>query len=95
MYPWHPLSGQVVEVRGAASHAGVVSYVIALPDGTLCALPIWMTVLGAARDAVIHERAVVSRRALEALHGLVDEIRGDWARSVASPRMPPAAGDKP
>ena len=95
MYPWHPLSGREMIVCGGMSHLGVASYLIRLPDGTLCGLPIWMTEARAARDAVIRDDGLASRPALEALRALVDEIRDAWARSAASTSMPPASGDLP
>ena len=95
MYPWHPLSGQEMMVCGGMSHLGVASYLVTLPDGTQCALPIWMTDARAAHDAVIRDNGLASRPALELLRSLVDEIRDAWARSAASTSQPPASGDLP
>ena len=95
MYPWHPLSGQEIIVCGRTSHGGVPSYLVTLPDGTLCGLPVWMTDARAARDAVLRDDGLASQSALEALRSLVDEIRDAWARSAASTSTPPASGDLP
>ena len=95
MYPWHPLSGQAMIVCGCTTHVGVASYLVTLPDGTLCGLPIWMTEARAARDTVLRDDGLASRPALETLRSLVDEIRDAWARSAASTSMPPAPGDLP
>jgi hypothetical protein len=94
-YPWHPLAGQEVLVRGRTSHAGVASYVIVQPDDTLCALPVWMTRDCTTEEATLREVGLASLAALEALRALVDEIREAWARSAASPAVPPTSGDVP
>lgn len=82
-------------MSGGTSHLGVSSYLVTLPDGTQCAMPIWMTDASAGRDAMLCDDALVSRPALETLRSLIDEIRDAWARSAASPCVPPASGDLP
>jgi hypothetical protein len=42
-YRWHPLHGQTLCVRKRDRRHGNAYVVVQLPDGTLCALPVWMT----------------------------------------------------
>lgn len=92
-YPWHPLANTEVIVCGGTSHLGVASYLVTLPDGTMCALPIWMTETHAAGDAVVRDVGLASRPALEALRSLVDEVRGEWARSADAVSVSSTSGD--
>jgi hypothetical protein len=73
-YPWHALHGQALEVERelTADHERV--YVIALPDGSLTHLPVWMTESGAAVPATVVRSPVVSVPALRALRRLLDAV---------------------
>ena len=42
-YRWHPLCGQTLPLHRRENRGGRVYAVVQLPDGTLCALPTWMT----------------------------------------------------
>jgi hypothetical protein len=88
------LANSELLVTGATSHLGVASYLVTLPDGTTMALPIWMTEAPTVGDATVREVAVPSRRALEALRALVDDIREAWARSASAASVPSASGDQ-
>jgi hypothetical protein len=42
-YSWHPLHGQSLQLARRDQRNGEPYLVVQLPDGTLCALPAWMT----------------------------------------------------
>lgn len=73
-YPWHALHGQALEVERelTADHERV--YVIALSDGSLTHLPVWMTEPAAAIPATVVASPVVSVGGLVALRRLLDAV---------------------
>lgn len=76
-YPWHALHGQALDVERelTADHERV--YVIALSDGSLTHLPVWMTEPAAAIPAIpatVVASPVVSVAGLGALRRLLDAV---------------------
>ena len=60
---------------GAHCAAGERSYVVTLADGTRTHLPVWMTEPDAGRAVALTSAPHVSIAALEAVRGLLDDVR--------------------
>lgn len=73
-YPWHALHGQELEVERELTADGERVFVIALSDGSLTHLPVWMTEPTAAIPAAVVGDPVVSVAALAALRRLLDAV---------------------
>ncbi len=73
-YPWHALHGQTLDVERALTAEGARVYVIALVDGSLTHLPVWMTEDTAAGPATLAVRPLVGVAGLAALRRLLDAV---------------------
>ncbi|WP_310570748.1 hypothetical protein [Gemmatimonas sp.] len=73
-YPWHALHGQALDVERELTADDERVYVIALSDGSLTHLPVWMTETAAAAPATVVTSPVVSVAGLITLRRLLDAV---------------------
>ncbi|WP_309671769.1 hypothetical protein [Gemmatimonas sp.] len=73
-YPWHALHGQALDVERELTADDERVYVIALSDGSLTHLPVWMTETAAAAPATVVTSPAVSIAGLVALRRLLDAV---------------------
>ncbi len=73
-YPWHALRGQALDVERELTADDERVYVIALSDGSLTHLPVWMTETAAEAPATVVTSPVVSVAGLITLRRLLDAV---------------------